>query len=81
MGGGRFVKITIVSAENLTGYNGAPVREWQGRTERGIACLVYVAGIAVPLESDHTQFEQELRKTAPPAEARKERGIDMRLLT
>lgn len=61
------MKITIESTDRLTFVNGTQVRAWKGVSERGVACIVFVANIAVEKTSEHAQFERELKETMPPA--------------
>ena len=51
------MKLTIESTDLLTSINGREARIWNGRTARGVACLVYVALIQVP-SRDSKEFEQ-----------------------
>jgi hypothetical protein len=60
------VKLTIESTDQVTHLEGVPVRVWRGRTERGIACLVFVHRVAVHEASDSAEFERELRDCLPP---------------
>ena len=72
------MKIEIESTDTLTTYNGGKVREWNGTTERGIPCTVYVAGVRVHREQDCSQFEQELKEAKPPLEAVAQAAYDLR---
>lgn len=69
------MKITITSTEHVTRINGVPVRYWEGVTERGIPCKVFVHRIAVDKGDDASQFEQELAEQLPPG-----LPIDLRLI-
>lgn len=54
------MKITIESTDKLTHIEGVPVRVWEGVTEKGVKCFVFVHRIAVPVDKDCEQFRQEL---------------------
>lgn len=41
------MKITIESTEKVTSFHGVPVRLWDGVTENGIPCKVFVHRLAV----------------------------------
>ena len=62
------MKITIEQTEKFTEIDGATVRVWNGVTDRGIPCTVFVRRIAVKEESDCSVFEHELRETGAPTE-------------
>jgi hypothetical protein len=60
------MKIMIESTTVTTRLDNVPVRLWEGTTEDGIPCKVFIHRIAVANEQDATVFEQELeRKLAP----------------
>lgn len=59
------MKITLESTEHKVEFNGAPCRVWEGKTEKGVPCFVYVAGIAVQ-DGSHQQFAEELEAIRPP---------------
>ena len=67
------MKITITPTEKLTELEGVRVRVWEGVTERGAKCLVFVPRIAVPTDQPNEEFERELAEQLPPA-----RFIDLR---
>lgn len=57
------MKITITSTEKLTNLDGVPVRQWEGVTEAGKQCLVFVHRIAVRnTENGDFQFDRELEE-------------------
>jgi hypothetical protein len=60
------MKITITSTNHLTQVNGVPVRLWEGVTESGIPCKVFVHRLAVHKDHDAAQFEAELAEQLPP---------------
>lgn len=60
------MKIEMVATEKLTNIDGVPVRLWEGTTERGTKCKVFVHRIAVHNDDDASQFETELREQVPP---------------
>lgn len=60
------MKLTIVATEKLTHMDGVPVRVWEGVTESGVKCLVFVHRIAVSNSENAEQFERELKEQLPP---------------
>jgi len=62
------LKIEIEATETITEIDGVPVRLWEGKTESGIPCKVFVHRIAVHVDQDNAQFEQELLEQMPPSE-------------
>lgn len=65
------MKITIEPTPVLTQINGAPARLWQGVTDAGTRCQVYVAAVAVE-EDDagaNLAFGGALKAVVPPPEA------------
>jgi hypothetical protein len=67
------MKIEIEATQHLTEISGVPVRLWEGKTESGIPCKVFVHRIAVAAEKECQEFETELQEKAPPG-----RPIDLR---
>jgi len=67
------MKVTIMATEKLTNLDGVPVRVWEGVTEGGTACIVFVHRIAVRADEDAAEFERELKERMPPG-----RAIDLR---
>lgn len=61
------MKITIESTDNILEIDGVAVRLWNGRTEGGIECHVFIHRLAVAVESDSTEFDRALAETTPPA--------------
>jgi hypothetical protein len=60
------MKIMIESTEVLTRLDNVPVRLWEGATEDGIPCKVFVHRIAVANEQDASTFDAELETKMPP---------------
>lgn len=60
------MKLTIESTPHLTVLDGARVRVWKGRTERGIPCVLFVSRVAVDEGQDEQAFAAELEETLPP---------------
>jgi hypothetical protein len=60
------MKITIESTEATTIIDNVPVRLWEGITEDGIPCKVFIHRIAVAKEADATAFDQALEEQLPP---------------
>jgi hypothetical protein len=62
------MEMTIESTDLVTTVDGGPVRLWRGTTAQGVACLVYVARLAVHEAADASQFEAELLSMPIPRE-------------
>jgi hypothetical protein len=60
------MKIIIESTDAITQIDGVPVRLWEGTTEDGVPCKVFIHRIAVANEQDATVFEKELEQKLPP---------------
>lgn len=60
------MKMTITSTDKCTEIDGVPVRLWEGVTEAGVPCLVFVHRLAVKKTEDSAQFEAELKEQCPP---------------
>lgn len=60
------MKLQIQATEKLTEIAGVPVRLWEGKTESGIPCKVFVHRVAVHNDHDSSQFETELKEQMPP---------------
>jgi len=69
------MKISIEATEKITYLDGVQVRVWEGTTERGIKCLVFVHRVAVHNDDDPGQFEDELKETMPPGQVINLRNI------
>jgi hypothetical protein len=63
------VKITITSTAQITRLDGCPVRLWEGVTESGIRCHVFVRMLAVSRADDSAEFDRELIEQLPPGES------------
>lgn len=61
------MRITIESTCVRTKLDGVPVRLWEGVTEGGARCRVFVHRIAVADDQPAAEFEAELQKKLPPA--------------
>ena len=61
------MKLEIVATGKVTEIAGIPVRLWEGKTESGIPCKVFVHRISVHNDHDSSQFESELKEQMPPA--------------
>lgn len=59
------MRITIESTTKEVTLNGVPARIWEGRTDSGIPCHVYVTRIAVDRDEDTAEFEQDLQEHRP----------------
>lgn len=60
------MKSTIESTDKLTDMDGVQVRLWEGVTEAGTRCRVFVHRIAVRDDEDAVQFDRELVEQIPP---------------
>lgn len=60
------MKLTITATEKITDFEGVPVRVWEGVSETGVPCIVFVHRIAVREDHDASQFEAELLRKLPP---------------
>lgn len=60
------MRITIESTDQLTNLDRVPVRVWEGVTERGVKCYVFVHRVAVHEDADAARLDAELRETLPP---------------
>jgi hypothetical protein len=59
------MKIEIVATPHVTKIGGVPVRLWEGTTESGIPCKVFVHRVAVHRDQDSAQFDAELAEQLP----------------
>ena len=60
------MKIQIEATDKLTQIDGVPVRLWEGVTELGTKCKVFVHRIAVHKDEDSEQFDLELTEQMLP---------------
>lgn len=60
------MRIQIESTDIVTSIDGVPVRLWEGTTEGGISCQVYVHRLAVR-DGEHQEMA-DLREQVQPAE-------------
>jgi len=68
------MKVEITATEKVTRIEGVPVRLWEGITERGTKCKVFVHRIAVHKEDiGQRELEIELQECLPPG-----RVVDLR---
>lgn len=61
------MQLTLTSTNQITEYDGVPVRVWEGITPNGIPCFVFVHRIAVVRTKDTDEFDRELREQLPPS--------------
>lgn len=59
--------LTITATETVTTLNGVPARLWEGVTEDGIPCKVFVHRVAVSDLHDSAAFDRRLKAELPPA--------------
>lgn len=67
------MKLMIESTDQLTHIDGVPVRVWEGATEDGVPCKVFVHRIAVHNDEDSSAFDHALKEQLPPG-----RVVDLR---
>ncbi len=60
------MKLTITATDQLTKFDEVPVRVWEGITEDGVKCKVFVHRIAVHNDEDASAFERNLKERLPP---------------
>jgi hypothetical protein len=60
------MELMLKATDQITRLDGVEVRLWEGTTERGIPCKVFVHRLAVHNSQDSNQFEQELHEKMPP---------------
>lgn len=60
------MRLMIESTDALTSLDGVPVRLWEGTTEDGIPCKVFIHRIAVANEQDASTFDRQLKEQLPP---------------
>jgi len=58
--------ITISSTPTIVTLDGMPVRVWNGITEHGGACVVFVHRIALPPDHEALAVEAKLMAQPPP---------------
>jgi hypothetical protein len=64
------MKMTVEPTEKIVELNGVPARIWEGATDDGIPCHLFVTRVAVPVDrpaSEHAKFAAALRETRPPS--------------
>jgi hypothetical protein len=60
------MKIIITATDQITQLDGVPVRVWDGVTEDGVACQVFVHRLRVAATEDTSRFDQELQHRLGP---------------
>lgn len=64
------MRLQIESTNITTSLGGVMVRLWEGVTENGTPCKVFVHRLAVRNDCDAADFDHELQEQLPPAEER-----------
>lgn len=59
------MKINIEATQEVTTLGGFPCRVWNGVTEDGVACTLFIHRIAVNTGADRGRFEDELQACGP----------------
>ena len=62
------MEIKITSTEKITLVGNVSVRVWEGVSESGVKCFVFVHRIAVREEADTAQFDKDLAEQLPPGQ-------------
>jgi hypothetical protein len=62
------MKLTIRATRVTTRIDGVQVRMWEGTTESGVRCKVFVHRV-VARDGQEAEFERELIEQLPPAES------------
>lgn len=60
------MQITIESTDQVTRIGQVPVRVWNGVTEDGTPCKVFVHRLAVRDDQDTERFVRQLTEQLPP---------------
>jgi len=64
------VTITMTPTSKIVELNGVPARIWEGTTDKGTPCVVFVTRVAVsnacPPDA-HAAFREALQETKPPS--------------
>ena len=60
------MKIEIIATDQITDIDGVQVRVWEGKTESGIPCYVFIHRVAVRADLDCSTFDKELKEQMPP---------------
>jgi hypothetical protein len=60
------MNIQITPTNKITTLGEVPVRLWEGVTDQGVKCKVFVHRIAVHESEDSSAFERTLREQMPP---------------
>lgn len=62
------MQIKMIATDKITDIDGVQVRLWEGVTEQGTKCKVFVHRIAVHNSDDASQFERELTEQLSPGQ-------------
>jgi hypothetical protein len=60
------MQLTITSTDRFEDLDGVPIRVWDGITQDGGECLVFIHSIGVRENASQREFELELKSIAPP---------------
>ncbi len=63
------MKLEIESTNHIVLLDGMPARVWNGRTEKGTACEVYVVRIGTDRTAGEGEWSDLLLATAPKLES------------
>jgi hypothetical protein len=69
------MELLITSTDMLTLLEGLPCRVWEGTTDAGLKCLVFIYRIAMHPDADSRAFDAALTEQLPPG-----RVVDLRRL-
>jgi len=62
------VRLSISTTDKIVSLDGVQCREWDGVTDTGVRCTVYVHRVAAKEEADQGVFEDDLCPMDPPKE-------------
>ena len=60
------MELLLKATDQITRFDGVECRIWEGTTERGVPCKVFVHRLIAHHNMDCNQFEQELHECMPP---------------
>lgn len=69
------MKLTIEATDQITRIDGVLCRVWNGVTERGTKCVLFVHRLRTDADVDQSEFQRELDEQLPPG-----RVVDLRFI-
>ncbi len=58
--------ITIQPTGKITNIDGVTCRVWEGTTDRGAKCTLFIHRVAAAADGDTEEFDRELKEQLPP---------------